>query len=83
VRPVLTSLPPITIGMSICSLAIASSRDFRDARSGEPGAYSRTGSLNGVGSVKTPELMPPAYRARTPGDGLPWRACLPSSAPNP
>ena len=28
------------------------------------------GSLNGLGSVKTPELMAPAYRARAPIGGL-------------
>ncbi len=37
VRPVRTSSPPITIGISICRPAISSRRALRLARSGEPG----------------------------------------------
>jgi hypothetical protein len=38
VRPVRTSRPPITRGMSTFSAAMSSSRAFSSARSGEPGA---------------------------------------------
>src|SRR5918999_902631 len=52
--PVLTSLPPITHGISIRSLRICSRRFCRLARSGVPGAYDRTGSLYGSGMRKIP-----------------------------
>src|SRR5436190_23761570 len=52
--PVFTSLPPMTSGMSIFSLAIALSLAFSDARSGEPGAYERIGSLMGGGTRRCP-----------------------------
>ena len=38
VSPVVTGFPPMTSGMSILSAAIAFSRAFSSARSGEPGA---------------------------------------------
>src|SRR5688572_17773827 len=53
-RPVRISRPPMMIGISIFSPAIFSSRAFRSARSGEPGAYVRLGSLTGWGTRRTP-----------------------------
>src|SRR5919202_5631103 len=55
--PVATSLPPMTIGSSGRSFFICSSRSWRLARSGEPGAYSRTGSLCGGGGRKIPGAL--------------------------
>ena len=54
VLPVETSLPPITSGTSIRSPAICSSRAVSEARSGLPGAKSRTGSLWAGGTRKMP-----------------------------
>ena len=47
VAPVRTALPPMIIGMSMVSPAISANRALSDARSGEPGAYERMGSLTG------------------------------------
>src|SRR5687768_17379033 len=54
VRPVRISRPPITSGMSRVSAAIFSSRVLSSARSGEPGAYERFGSLTGCGTRRPP-----------------------------
>src|ERR671930_1371963 len=76
--PVVTSFPPMTIGISGRSCFICSSRTCRLARSGEPGAYSRTGSLRGGGTRKIPGALidghcigrgNPAVRGRRLGRG--------------
>src|SRR5512132_1767196 len=54
VRPVRTCLPPMTSGMSMRSAAIALRRALSSARSGDPGAYARTGSLTGGGTLRFP-----------------------------
>src|SRR5262245_59888357 len=54
VRPVRISRPPMTSGISIFSAAIAFSRFLSSARSGDPGAYERLGSLIGSGMRRTP-----------------------------
>ena len=52
--PVWMRLPPITIGISTCSVSIAAMRCFSDTRSGELGAYERTGSLTADGTRRVP-----------------------------
>src|SRR5215210_7905520 len=57
VFPVLTSSSPMTRGISSRSPFICSRRTLRLSRSGEPGAYSRAGSLTAVGGRKIPEAL--------------------------
>ena len=57
VLPVVTFSPPITSGSSIRSDCIWSSRLRSCSRSGEPGAYSLTGSFVGVGGRKMPGAL--------------------------
>src|ERR1700704_4925438 len=56
VRPVRVSRPPITIGMSIRSPAMAFRRAFSSRRSGDPGRYARFGSLTGGGTRTAPAI---------------------------
>src|SRR5581483_1642598 len=55
--PVVTSLPPMTSGISMRSLRIWSSRRFRRSRSGLAGVYSWIGSLCGCGGRKIAWLL--------------------------
>src|SRR5207253_10193584 len=57
VRPVRTSSPPITSGISTCAEAISASLACSEARSGVPGAWGRTGSLTAGGGRKTPGAL--------------------------
>ena len=57
VVPVVTSSPPITSGSSMRSDCIWSSRRRSCSRSGEPGAYSLTGSFVGAGGRKMPGAL--------------------------
>src|SRR5690349_16994760 len=52
--PVFMSLPPMMSGMSTFSPAICFRRLLIDARSDEPAAYERTGSLSGGGTRRWP-----------------------------
>src|ERR1700674_210824 len=52
VSPVCTSRPPMITGISTVSPSISLRRRLSDFFSGEPGSYSRTGSLVGVASGK-------------------------------
>src|SRR5262245_45933176 len=52
--PVRTSSPPITHGRSWRCDSRSRSRARISSRSGDPGAYSRTGSLTGGGGRKMP-----------------------------
>src|SRR5687768_14106057 len=53
VLPVRISRPPMMTGMSARSFAIRSRRALSSTRSGDPGAYDLTGSLIGVGTLRT------------------------------
>jgi hypothetical protein len=74
--PVRISSPPMTIGISTRSPAIEASLAFRRSRSGDPGAYDRTGSFTAGGTRRIPlnpvsvtaEAPPPLLAA--PGDEL-------------
>ncbi|HWI70603.1 MAG TPA: hypothetical protein VNT55_01510 [Baekduia sp.] len=50
----------MTIGMSTFSADIVRSRSSIALRSGEPGSYDRTGSLNGGGTDANEQLLTPA-----------------------
>src|SRR5678815_272915 len=54
ISPLRNSSPPMMIGISIRSPAIDASRALSDVRSGDPGAYERTGSFTGVGTRRMP-----------------------------
>src|SRR5688500_7968907 len=62
-------------GMSIRSFAISASRFLSDARSGDPGAYERTGSLTGGGTRRVPVNPTTGAGVCAPGDGA-WPTAL-------
>jgi len=49
--------PPICIGTSVRASVSSDSRALSDLRYGSPGAYARTGSLTGKGTLKCPSAV--------------------------